>query len=97
MPELCLVIRVQARKRDAERLLGLLEDYADEQFEAYTTEHGRPMNMIHYTEDAREHEKHFMALAEILEWYEGLPNDIFDGRPPTCIKRAYKIMPAREK
>jgi hypothetical protein len=97
MTELCLVVRIAASKRrDAERLAGVISDYADEQFEAYTTDHGRPMTLVSYIEEAKEHEKLYMALAQIIEWYDDLPNDTFDGMP-LAIKRARRLIPEREK
>ena len=97
MSEICLVVRVSAyRKRDAEKLLGVISDYADEQFEAYTMEHGRPMNMVSWTEPADQQQRLHLALAGILDWFDGLPNDMFDGEP-LSIKKARKLIPEPEK
>lgn len=96
MPELCLVIRCAGRKQDTERLLAVVSDYADEQFEVYTTDHGRPMQLVSWMEPADQQQKLHTALAEILEWYDDLPNDTFDGMPGP-IKRARRLIPEREK
>ncbi len=44
--KLRLVIEMAAtRPRDARALAGVVADYAEEQFETFTMEHGRPMSM----------------------------------------------------
>ena len=96
MAEKCLVIRCAGRPKDIERLLGSVSDYADEQFEVYTSEHGRPMGLVSWLEPADQQQKLHVVLAEILEWYDGLPNDMFDTMP-LAIKRACKLIPQNEK
>jgi hypothetical protein len=46
--------------------------------------------------DRAELKRFRMALVEILEWYDDLPNDTFEAMPP-CIRRARKLIPEREK
>ena len=102
MPETCLIVRVASSQRDADKFLGVVSDYADEQFEQYTMDHGRPMNMVSWTEPADLRHKEARALAAILDWWEGISNDTRgllcdDDRDPPCIRRAYAITRPREK
>ena len=96
MAEQCLVVRCSGRPKDVTRVLEVVSDYADEQFEVYTSEHGRPMGLVSWLEPADQQQKLHMALAEILEWYDGLPNDTFDAMP-SAIRRARKLIPECEK
>ena len=46
MAKLRLIIEIDAmRPRDANAIASVISDYADEQFEVYTMEHGRPMGL----------------------------------------------------
>ena len=46
MAKLRLIIEIDAtRPRDANAVADVISDYADEQFEVYTMEHGRPMGL----------------------------------------------------
>ncbi len=46
MARLRLIIEIDAmRPRDANAVANVISDYADEQFEVYTMEHGRPMGL----------------------------------------------------
>ena len=96
MAESCLVVRCAGKPKDVERVLGNVSDYADEQFEAYTTEFGRPMQLVSWIEAAEQQQKLHLALAAILEWYDDLPNDTFE-KMPDAIKRARRLIPEREK
>ena len=96
MAEQCLVVRCSGRQKDVERVLGAVSDYADEQFEVYTTEVGRPMALVSWVEPSDQHHKLHMALAEILEWYDDLPNDTFEAMP-LAIKKARRLIPERKK
>lgn len=104
MPELSLVIRCSGSRKDPKRFLGNIEDYAEEQFEMFTTfgigrhalKSTKPMSMVSWIEPSEQQEKLHMALAEILEWYDDLPNDTFDAMPAP-IKRARRLIPEREK
>lgn len=91
MAEICLVVRCAGQPRDAKKVLGAISDHADKQFEIYTTEHGRPMMLVSWLEPAEQQQKLHMALAEILEWYDDLPNDTFE-KMPAAIKRARAIL-----
>lgn len=96
MAEQCLVVRCSGKPKDVDRVLGAISDYADEQFEVYTTDHGRPMQLVSWVEPADQQQKLHMALAEIIEWFDDLPNDVFD-EMPAPIKRARRLVPERDK